>query len=142
MEAALATLVNICIDYGPNCRRLLVHGLDALIELAEAGAAAAKLMQEREHGGDDEFDYGETNGALAQDLLHIVGPYNYIVCANCGHRNESGTTCVQCGHAIAFDITEAKHEVAKGKGKGGVGSATVGVHSASQPPPPVPLSAT
>ena len=89
-----------------------------LVELAEAGAAAhdLSLQHKKERGGDDEREYGETNGALASDLLQIVGPFNYIICANCGHRNESGTTCVLCGHAIAFDMAEAKQEVARAAG--------------------------
>ena len=109
LEAALSTILNVVVDHGPNCRRLLAAGLDTLIELAEAGDATAKLASKKPAssvGGDDEFAYGETNGALASDLLQIIGPYNYIVCANCGHRNEGGVTCVMCGHAISFDLGE------------------------------------
>jgi len=112
LEAALSTILNIVIDHGPNCRRLLAAGLDTLIELAEAGNATAQLAKKTAVGGDDEFEYGETNGALASDLLQLIGPYNYIVCANCKHRNEGGTTCVMCGHAISFDLGETSQDSA------------------------------
>ena len=136
LEAALSTLVNVCVDHGPNCRRLLVQGLDMLVELAEAGAAARDRSQQHEQkrGGDDESEYGETNGALASDLLQIVGPFNYIVCANCGHRNESGTTCVLCGHAIAFDMAEAKQEVARAAGVPSKSGSYKGSKTQAHPP--------
>ena len=32
----------------------------------------------------------KSNAALAIDLLHIIGPYNYILCTNCGSREAGG----------------------------------------------------
>lgn len=43
-----------------------------------------------------------TNHALALELLQLVGPYNYVLCTNCGTRQDGGTTCAQCAHPIDF----------------------------------------
>jgi hypothetical protein len=96
MEASLAALVNVCIDHEKNSRRILAKGLDILIEIAETAVVKGKPNQ-----GPAE---GKTNGVLAQDLLQIIGPYNFVVCANCKHRNAGGSTCETCGHAISFDL--------------------------------------
>ena len=50
----------------------LSAGLDKLIELAEAGDAAAKLASTKPAssvGGDDEFEYGEEGSRIRQILI-------------------------------------------------------------------------
>ncbi|CAM9414363.1 unnamed protein product [Discosporangium mesarthrocarpum] len=45
-----------------------------------------------------------TCSALATSLLQTLGPFNYVVCDNCGERESGGTTCSQCGHGISFQL--------------------------------------
>ena len=51
-------------------------------------------------------DSRKSNAALATSVLQMIGPYNWVACQNCGHRNNSGTRCLQCGHSIEFDVME------------------------------------
>ena len=51
-------------------------------------------------------DGRKSNAALATSVLQMIGPYNWVACQNCGHRNNSGTRCLQCGHSIEFDVME------------------------------------
>ena len=111
MESALSALVNTCIDHEKNCRKVLMQGLDVLVGIAESGGSG---MVKGEGSGDsgssgnqaDENGqkYGSTNASLAADVLQLIGPYNYIVCKGCKTKNQGGTTCVECGHAIAFEV--------------------------------------
>ena len=70
-----------------------------------------------EGGGDDDpetlkrvrkrlEDGRKANAVLATSVLQMIGPYNWVACQNCGHRNNSGTRCLQCGHSIEFDVME------------------------------------
>jgi hypothetical protein len=101
LEASLAVLLNLCIDHERNCRKLLMSGIDTLIQIAEAGAGASEKPEDQ-----DGQRYGSTNSSLAADLLQLVGPFNFILCGNgeCGHRNAGGTTCEMCGYPISFEI--------------------------------------
>ena len=100
--------------------QVLLTGLDTLIQIAEAGGAGSREPDAqgrpptnagpRQSSAPEDQDgqrYGSTNASLAADLLQMVGPFNYIQCANpeCAHRNEGGTTCELCGHPISFDVT-------------------------------------
>jgi hypothetical protein len=101
LEASLAVLTNLCIDHERNCRKLLMSGIDTLIQIAEAGGGATAKPEDQ-----DGQRYGSTNSSLAADLLQLIGPFNYILCGNgkCGHRNAGGTTCEECGYPISFEV--------------------------------------
>jgi len=96
MESALTALVNLVVDDETNCRKLLKFGLDALIDIAEEYGGGP---QSKGGGGESQK---QSNGALATSLLVMLGPYNFLVCANCGKEQPGGTSCMQCGHAISF----------------------------------------
>ena len=92
--------------------------VDAALELdaAAARADAAAAGPAADDGEDDAEalervrkrleDSRKSNAALATSVLQMIGPYNWVACQNCGHRNNSGTRCLQCGHSIEFDVME------------------------------------
>jgi len=104
VESALTTLVNLVVDHEKNCRRLLKEGLEVLIEVAEA---YENVPEEDLSGGGGKETYVEgikNNAALATSLLQMVGPYNFLVCSNCGMKQASGGNCASCGRAISFAV--------------------------------------
>jgi hypothetical protein len=104
VERALTTLVNLVVDHEKNCRRLLKEGLEVLIEVAEA---YENVPEEDLSGGGGKETYVEgikNNAALATSLLQMVGPYNFLVCSNCGMKQASGGNCASCGRAISFAV--------------------------------------
>jgi hypothetical protein len=119
LESSLSALINMCIGHERNCRRVLKHGLDKLLDIAE-GSAFSSLPSHMEDLHWDETmgvvekqralerrrgavaDSHKTNQALATSLLQIVGPYNWVVCQNCTQKNYGGSTCSSCGHSVSF----------------------------------------
>eukprot|EP00520_Triparma_pacifica_P008736 CAMPEP_0118651064 /NCGR_PEP_ID=MMETSP0785-20121206/10589_1 /TAXON_ID=91992 /ORGANISM="Bolidomonas pacifica, Strain CCMP 1866" /LENGTH=2593 /DNA_ID=CAMNT_0006543497 /DNA_START=44 /DNA_END=7822 /DNA_ORIENTATION=+ len=102
VESALTTLVNLVVDHEKNCRMLLKEGLDVLIDVAES---YEKVPEEQMEGGGGLETYLEgvkNNAALATSLLQMIGPYNFLVCSNCGMKQASGGNCASCGRAISF----------------------------------------
>jgi hypothetical protein len=122
LESALSALVNVCVGHERNCRRLLGEGLDALLDVAEGsqpgevplaltagfawdeamGDAEVARAKARRAGAVN--DATATNQALATSLLQIVGPYNWVICANCSQKSFGGSTCKTCGRAISFSF--------------------------------------
>ncbi|GMI08806.1 hypothetical protein TrVE_jg6426 [Triparma verrucosa] len=104
VESGLTALVNLVVDHEKNCRMLLKEGLDVLIGIAEG------YEQEQQDAGDSSLINAErkegmkNNAALATSLLQLVGPYNYLVCSNCGKQQLSGTSCEACGRSISFAV--------------------------------------
>ena len=104
VESGLTALVNLVVDHEKNCRMLLKEGLDVLIGIAEG------YEQEQQDAGDSNLMNAErkegmkNNAALATSLLQLVGPYNYLVCSNCGKQQLSGTSCEACGRSISFAV--------------------------------------
>ena len=122
LESTLSALVNLCVGHERNCRRLLADGLDVLLDVAEGPVDGVEEQQSSEEPSlawDEAMSEAErarakarragavkdvtsTNQALATSLLQIVGPYNWVTCANCSQRSSGGSTCQYCGHAISF----------------------------------------
>merc|ERR1712070_949716 len=120
LESGLSALINACVGHEQNCRNMLRQGLDVLIDFAEGGVFDPVDLSMIEREFHDEAlgvqelqramqrrlsgvrDAQKTNKALATSLLQILGPYNWVVCENCGHKNFGGANCTQCGHAVAF----------------------------------------
>ena len=114
MEIVLGVLNNVCIDHEMNCRLLMSTGLDILISIAERGEASL-LMNNDERVEVDHFPpspssnmkkmtrAGKSCASMAIDLLSLIGPYNYILCTNCGSRETGGSVCSQCAHKIRFE---------------------------------------
>ena len=109
VESGLTALVNLVVDHEKNCRMLLKEGLDILIEIAESYETELGLAD----GGGEENRVGvkaerleamKSNAALATSLLQLIGPYNYLVCSNCGKQQLSGTSCEACGRSISFAV--------------------------------------
>jgi len=47
----------------------------------------------------------EGTRALVNTLLILLGPFNYVVCRNCGRRQDlKGTSCLSCGHRLRVEI--------------------------------------
>ena len=120
LESGLSALINACVGHERNCRRMLRLGLDVLIDFAEGSAfdaidpasVGSELHDEALSGQEQQKaiqrrlsgirDSQKSNKALATSLLQILGPYNWVNCQNCGHKNFGGTNCTNCGHSIAF----------------------------------------
>ena len=105
LEAVLAALINLVIDHERNCRQVLKEGIDVLI-----GVAQDKLQGRIRNNSSI-----EDNAGLARTILQIIGPYSFVLCSNCGHKQSSGFSCESCGHKI--DVTnggdiESKDNVA------------------------------
>lgn len=118
LESTLSALINMCIGHERNCRRVLKHGLDDLLDIAESdpnelphhmedlhwdetmGVVEKQRALERRRGAVSESQ--KTNQALATSLLQIVGPFNWVVCQNCRQKNYGGSTCSNCGHSVTF----------------------------------------
>jgi hypothetical protein len=107
IESVLAALVNICLDHEENCRRVLMKGVDALAKVANKEGIPTPEV-ERVDAADDmddtEHSLANNNPQLANDLLHLLEPFNWIQCTNCTFKNEAGERCVKCGHKIVFSI--------------------------------------
>lgn len=118
LESSLSALINMCIDHERNCRRVLKHGLDDLLDVAEGTCFELSPHLEDSHWDETMgvvekeralqrrqsaiADAQKTNQALATSLLQIVGPYNWVVCQNCSQKNFGGATCSTCGHTVSF----------------------------------------
>ena len=113
VESGLTALVNLAVDHEKNCRMLLKEGLDILIEVAESYEKELEISE----GGGEEKKVGikaekleamKSNAALATSLLQLIGPYNYLMCSNCGKQQLSGSSCEHCGRSISFAVDGSK----------------------------------
>lgn len=99
LEAVLACMASAISSHERNARRLLVVGLEALMDLADGNVDV---------GGADNVTRGGLGGegvlALAKSILLMLGPYNYVVCRNCNKKQDlNGTNCYSCGHRLRVD---------------------------------------
>jgi hypothetical protein len=112
-EVSLSLLAKLIVGHEKNCRRVLRMGLDTLIQMAEEGLPEPpRVARTGKAGGGGLENLVEkpkpwqvstkSNSAVALDLLQMIGPHNWILCSNCGTRNEGGTRCFHCAHSIAF----------------------------------------
>ena len=103
-EAALGVLAITIIEHEKNCRRVLRTGLDTLIHLAEVTLPkqpGMKVLDESEEVKPWHM-LSTGNSNIALDLLQMIGPHNWILCSNCGTRNDGGTRCYNCARSISF----------------------------------------
>ena len=97
LEATLACMASAITSHERNSRRLLVVGLEAIMDLADGKLAEALGASSIARGGMG----GESVLALANSILLMLGPYNYVVCRNCNKKQElSGLACYSCGHVL------------------------------------------
>ena len=100
-EACLILLATAIVGNDKNARRLLVIGLEIVMDIAEGKLADSA-------GTDDHVRRGLNSDsiiALSKSILQILGPYNYVVCRNCHKKQElRGTHCFNCGNALLVDI--------------------------------------
>ena len=107
VESVLAALVNICIDHEENCRRILMTGVEVLSQVAKSQVSFTPETEDRADADNNASDAEappNINPKLANDLLHLLEPFNWIQCTNCKFKNDAGERCVQCGHKIIFSI--------------------------------------
>ena len=84
LEATLACIAAAISNHERNSRRLLVVGLEALMDIADGKLGhvtgtshiVAKSLR------------GEGVVSLAKSILLQLGPYNYVVCRNCHKKQE------------------------------------------------------
>jgi hypothetical protein len=109
LEASLACIATAIINHTGNSRRLLVLGLQSLVDIVE-GHILTKIIESEEHVYAEitrKAYKNDTVIALAKTILLMLGPYNYIICKNCSKKQElSGTNCVVCGHRLRLDVAD------------------------------------
>lgn len=105
IEASLACLVTAIVNHERNSRRLLVVGLEVIMDLAEG-----KPLQT--FGADIHVRNSmKSEGilALAKSLLLMLGPYNYVVCKNCHKKQDlQGTACYHCGYRLLVEVAASE----------------------------------
>jgi HEAT repeat protein len=103
MESCLGCAVNALVNHERNARRLLVAGLDHILDLAEGKSAARNAYRIQSSHLIPVFA-SESIPALAKNILEMLGPYNYVVCRNCGKKQQlSGNNCILCGRILLMD---------------------------------------
>jgi hypothetical protein len=104
LEALLSSLTASIANHERNSRRLLVVGLEALMDIADGKLGhvtgtthiVAQSLK------------GEGVVALAKSILLMLGPYNYVVCRNCHKKQELvGQSCYACGYRLRVEVTDA-----------------------------------
>jgi hypothetical protein len=147
LEATLACMASAIASHERNARRLLVVGLEALMDIAEGKMPDVVGAGSRARGG----MAGEGVLALAKSILLLLGPYNYVVCSNCNKKQDlNGESCFSCGHRLRvapIDPAERnimKEAQAEAKAARTGGKLTLPAHSHSDDPrePSVLFSAT
>lgn len=103
IEAVLAAYVAAISNHERNSRRLLVVGLEAIMDISDGKIAAVtgsdKLVTQTLQG--------EGTIALAKSIMLMLGPYNYVVCRNCSKKQELvGQSCMHCGYRIRVDASD------------------------------------
>lgn len=116
-EACVACLISAINKEPRNSRRLVMIGLDAIIEISEESSFLKKQTGTL-------FSHGQTSPQLSPAIQHIIAgiknegvqalvnslllllaPYNYVVCKNCGRKQDlHGTSCYFCGHRLLVDV--------------------------------------
>eukprot|EP00607_Mallomonas_marina_P008676 CAMPEP_0182424646 /NCGR_PEP_ID=MMETSP1167-20130531/10876_1 /TAXON_ID=2988 /ORGANISM="Mallomonas Sp, Strain CCMP3275" /LENGTH=391 /DNA_ID=CAMNT_0024604619 /DNA_START=559 /DNA_END=1734 /DNA_ORIENTATION=- len=108
LESCLSCLVNGISGHERNSRRLIMVGLQSMIDVAdmnvngvsgmEVDAYVMRAMQ------------SEGIAAMAQAILEMLGPYNYVICRQCQKKQDiNGTHCISCGYKLLLDgITSTK----------------------------------
>lgn len=104
-EAALLCLSTAVLHHERNARKLLLFGLEVVLELADGKASNPTYRQ-----ADSFVRIGmRSEGviSLAKSLLLLLAPYNYVICRNCHRKQElHGTSCFKCGYRLLIDIEE------------------------------------
>jgi DNA-directed RNA polymerase subunit RPC12/RpoP len=104
LEAALHCLKFGVLNHERNSRKLLMVGLDAVMDVAE-GPTSAKAKAADAYVRQGLRSEGVV--ALAKDIQLILGEYNYVVCRHCGKRqNLHGTTCLMCGYRLLVEVDQ------------------------------------
>jgi hypothetical protein len=104
VEAALACCTAAITNHERNSRRMLVVGLEAVMDLADGRMGDVAGTTSIAKNGLK----GEGVVALAKSILLMLGPYNYIVCKNCHKKQELvGQTCYNCGYRLRVETTDA-----------------------------------
>ncbi len=121
LEATLACIAAAISNHERNSRRLLVVGLEALMDIADGklghvtGTTHIVAQSLR----------GEGVVSLAKSILLQLGPYNYVVCRNCHKKQELvGQSCFACGYRLRVDVSDMsdRGSMYKGTQHGGHGS--------------------
>jgi hypothetical protein len=104
-EGCLILLSTAILGNDKNARRLLVLGLEIIMDIAEE-----KLSDTL--GADMHVRRGllsESVISLAKSILQMLGPYNYVVCRNCQRKQQlKGTHCYNCGCTLLVDVSHKK----------------------------------
>ena len=104
IEAALACITASISNHERNSRRLLVIGLEAMMDLADGKMGSIAGAEPIVKAG----MRGEGVIALAKSILLMLGPYNYVVCRNCNKKQDLiGQSCFKCGYRLRMETTDA-----------------------------------
>lgn len=127
-EGCAACLIAAVTKEPRNSRRLVMIGLDAVLEISEESSFLKKAsnipFSQRSH--QQEIVLPSTTNiinaiknegiqALVNSLLLLLAPYNYVVCRNCSKKQDlHGTSCYFCGHRLLVEVdVDGNPELAK-----------------------------
>lgn len=125
-EACLACYTVVIAGQEAHCRKLLMIGLAAVMDLADGVVSPSSVAVRDCSSREDEVDAdvyvddeqmqrnkqylrlalkAEGVSALAKNLLLTLAPYNYVVCRNCQRKQDlHGTSCYNCGNRLLVDV--------------------------------------
>ena len=113
-EACLACLTNAILNNEKNSRKLLMVGLESVLDLADSNLSSKyKALITDANALIQVNNAMKSEGviALAKSLLLMLAPYNYIVCRNCQKKQDlHGTSCYNCGNRLLTDNVEYKKD--------------------------------
>eukprot|EP01038_Epipyxis_sp_PR26KG_P008951 gene8951-12071_t len=106
-ESCLSCLYNSIINHEKNSRKLLLGGLDTILDLSDSKITCINNKDISQNNIDYIYKAMKSEGiiALAKSILLMLGPYNYVVCRNCQKKQDlHGTSCYNCGYRLFVDV--------------------------------------
>ena len=110
MEAVLYCLQVAVKDSAKNHRKLLLGGLDVLMDIEERKVPLGKEKGEGEEGYVRDALQSASVHNMASMLVGVIGDFNYVVCAHCEKRQGVlGLNCLHCGRPLALPAVHPTH---------------------------------
>lgn len=105
LEVSLQCLVYAIHNHTSNSRRLLFVGLKLIIDLAEKN-----LLLDPQPDISSHIRVAiECKSVVhtSKGILRMLGPYNYVVCINCGQKQDlMGESCLACGNRLRVETSD------------------------------------
>lgn len=112
MEAVLYCLQVAVKDSTKNHRKLLLSGLDVLMDIEE------RKVPLEDGDRDREGEKGPVREAVQSSIVHnmasmlvgVIGDFNYVVCSHCEKKQGVlGLNCLHCGRLLSLPLVHPTH---------------------------------